>query len=970
MNSLSESVSTQTLAFSTDAEPMGVLANVPPFIPGYKSLPDNVAGVNRNMVKGDQDGLLGYIFPYLNMESTDEIRVYLGTRIAPVVEFFLVGEYVNQLVPFHIPTDILEEMYKSPTPVPGVLELHFTSKRPSGNETKSPPLPLLYKPFGPGELDTRPDLPNNQGLALPNPSETVIDKNVIDNGMYVTVPKYEHQAIGDVVYLAVGPLILTMTVIELGDQVLELTPAFLAVLPNTDKVALSYEVWDIVENGSGWSSPVFLALKPTETLLAAPVIDQAEPGSPDNLNYDNLSDLTATVVLNESFLAGDIVMLTIGLTTAAGDQVSRVIKHDVIRSTRSLRIELENEFVQNGIRGSMILNYTRKRVTATLSSKSYTVTISGLALPAAAPTIVEQKDNELPSDTVLAHVNIPKYWPLVDDAIVNLYWQVTGADGVNHLYIFSQVIDDATRPVIFTVSSQYIERFENSPLTVFYKIEHFGKPMVQSASLRITIGTARELKAPMLVQASPGNRIEPLRTEKAATVRISDPAMNSNKTYTLSVRGRPGFGSPVLAPKKGNDSGELLFDLPLTAIPANIGTYDTFSYTITESGKPDRPSALLRYEVMPVTDASLKYPQMSITEASDNILLNLNSFPGDAHWSLPRYLFMAIGTRMRVLLSGQKSDGSEYVIMLFEGVITANHVSTGLNGIIDRAKLKLFKDGTQVYGLSIANFSDQGGADTFFPTRELTIQTEMLTEPVILQLIDEAPPILGQVVNGGSTDDTRPRLIGTGTPGSQVILKKNSVPLVTLTVGPNGIWNEKVDLGLGKYTLTATTVGSTPELVSAPWVVTVIKDYTDFTSFESGLNGWAQGPASHSAKLQWGMYVVDTPSGNVNHSGELLLKHHPLISGATYHFSCHVLNFAVNGYDVDPRLLLRVDALLDTGAITIPKHAGWRLLQGTFVAGSSGTAIFRIFNIEHRHIGNDFYLDHLQVKQISNGTKA
>jgi hypothetical protein len=153
-------------------------------------------------------------------------------------------------------------------------------------------------------------------------------------------------------------------------------------------------------------------------------------------------------------------------------------------------------------------------------------------------------------------------------------------------------------------------------------------------------------------------------------------------------------------------------------------------------------------------------------------------------------------------------------------------------------------------------------------------------------------------------------------------------------------------------------------------VVTVINDYTHFTGFESSTNGWAQGPASHSARLQGGMYVVNTPHGNVNHSGELLLKHHPLIGGATYHFSCYVLNFAVNGYDVDPRLLLRVDALLDTGAITIPKHVGWRLLQGTFVAGTSGMTIFRIFNLEHRHIGNDFYLDHLQVKQISNGTKA
>ncbi|UVM51677.1 hypothetical protein LOY38_06440 [Pseudomonas sp. B21-015] len=490
MTNLSENsnAATQVLVFSTDADPLRVLADVPPFIPGYKSLANNVVGVNRNMVNSDRRGLLGYIFPYFNMDSTDEIRLYLGSRPTPVGELFFVGQYVNQLVPFYIPTDLLEQMYASPAPMPDALSLYFSVKRPSENEKNSPSLPLLYKPFGPGEADTRLDLPNNQGLALPIPSETVIDKTVIENGMFVTVPRYEYQAIDDVVYLAVGPRELRMVVTALGDLLFELTPDFLATLPNTDRVALAYEIWDIVENGSGWSSAVFLALKPTEQLLIAPVIDQAEPGNPDNLKHHALNGETATVLLNEQFTAGDVVVLTIVLSTAVGDRVERVIPLNVRSNTRSLRIDLENEFIQNGIRGGMTLGYTRQRARDTRHSRSYTVTISGLVLPAPAPTIDEQKGEELPADTTLAHVRIPTYRPLVNGATVELYWQVTGTDGVAHLYIFRQVIIDATQPVIFTVKSDYIDRYGSSPLTVLYKIENPGKAVVQSEPLQITIG--------------------------------------------------------------------------------------------------------------------------------------------------------------------------------------------------------------------------------------------------------------------------------------------------------------------------------------------------------------------------------------------------------------------------------------------------------------------------------------------------
>ncbi|EJM10052.1 hypothetical protein PMI21_05357 [Pseudomonas sp. GM18] len=974
MTNLSENsnAATQVLVFSTDPNLMGVLTgvltDVPPLIPGGKSLANNVTGVNRNMVNSDRRGLLGYIFPYFNMASTDEIRLYLGPRPTPVGGLFSVGQYVDQLVPFYIPADLLAQMYASPVPMPDALSLYFSVKRPSENEKNSPSLPLLYKPFGPGEADTRLDLPNNQGLALPIPSETVIDKTVIENGMFVAVPRYEHQAIGDVVYLAVGPRELKITVTALGDLLFELTPDFLASLPNTDKVALTYEIWDIVENGSGWSSAVFLALKPTEQLLIAPVIDQAEPGNPDNLKHHALNGETATVLLNEQFTAGDVVVLTIVLSTAVGDRVERVIPLDVRSSTRSLRIDLENEFIQNGIRGSMILSYTRQRAGDIRHSKSYTVTLSGLVLPAPAPTIDEQKDEELPADTSPAHVRIPKYWPLVNGATVELYWQVTGTDGVAHLFIFRQVIVDATQPVIFTVNNDYIDRYESSPLTVLYKIENPGKAVVQSEMLQITIGAAAELPAPTLIQESPGNLIQPLNTRYAATVRVTDPAMSSRKRYTLTVRGRPGLGSPVVGSQSGNSSGELHFDLPPTCIPANMGNYVKFGCTATEVGKPDQPSAVRRYKVLPVTNEDINYPRLSIKEVSDNKVLNLNTFTGDAHWTLPPYLFIAAGTSLRVALSG---NDAQHVIMLFEGKISANHVRDGLSGTISREQLKRYKDGTQVFGLSIADFNDQGGVDTFFPMLELTIKTEMLARPSITQLIDNQPPIVGQVVNGGTCDDPTPLVIGTATPKSVVHLFNGATEVTTVIVDDNGIWTKEVNVGFGRHTLTAKTPDG--QQVSNTWTVTVAADLGDLGLGALDLNGWLAtetggrygGYGRYGTGNSWDNW---TPGGAI-HSGIMLYKELPLKIGASYRFTAHVRNITGSAGRHQPIFNLFVFGYMDSAPFTPPRNSVAYAMSGDFTA-TTNTGTFYIRNFQGTPDGNDTSIALIEVRQLTNGTSG
>jgi len=529
-------------------------------------------------------------------------------------------------------------------------------------------------------------------------------------------------------------------------------------------------------------------------------------------------------------------------------------------------------------------------------------------------------------------------------------------------------VGNVGKDIEFRLTQELIQPLLNRVISVDWYIERPHALPLTAPELILRIGAkALLLPAPELMQASMGNRVDPLNTLKSATVRVHYIGMLTTHRVTLFAKGREGFGSPALATLQGNASGTLLYTLPLTAIPANIGTYMSFWYEVAQEGIQNQTSSVARYEVTPIADPQINYPRMSIAEAPDHQVLNLNNFTGDAHWTLIPWLFIAIGTHMRVALSGKKQDDSEYVIILFDGVITANHVSSGLSGVINRTQLKLFKDGTQVFGLSVANYSDKGGADTFFPMRELTIKTEMLARPVITQLIDDQGGITGQVRNGGTCDDSTPQLLGTATPNSTVHLFDVQASLGPATADENGIWRATIAVGLGRHSLFAKTADG--QQASPPWEVTIQADLYSLTNFYNGdFNGWTRGVGAHSGRLLGTapnyQYYIDTPA-KINNGGIIFIQRFNLVIGAQYEFSCQIYNAAVNGYDVDPKIALLVDYMLHTPNINIHKFTGWNNLSGTFTA-TAESANFYIHNFEIGDIGNDFYINNLIVRQLTN----
>lgn len=88
----------------------------------------------------------------------------------------------------------------------------------------------------------------------------------------------------------------------------------------------------------------------------------------------------------------------------------------------------------------------------------------------------------------------------------------------------------------------------------------------------------------------------------------------------------------------------------------------------------------------------------------------------------------------------------------------------------------------------------------------LTIDATPPAAPVIVSVADNTAPVTGIVPNGGSTNETRPTLSGTGEAGATISIYNGSALVGTTQVQANGSWSftPSTSLGAGVWNLTAT----------------------------------------------------------------------------------------------------------------------------------------------------------------------
>ncbi|WP_426205974.1 Ig-like domain-containing protein [Pseudomonas sp. TWP3-1] len=419
---------------------------------------------------------------------------------------------------------------------------------------------------------------------------------------------------------------------------------------------------------------------------------------------------------------------------------------------------------------------------------------------------------------------------------------------------------NVAKDVEFRLEHELIEGLLNNVIRIYWFIKRFRSAPLTAPPRELRIGHLVLALGPPKLQEASGNNIDPEKTHKSATLEVIYEGMHPTHKVTAHVIGRPGFGSPLIASKQGDARGKLLFDVPPPAFSANMGTFMSFHYVVAQPGINDQTSSSAKHKVQTVDKPELKFPSVTIQEAQGNVV-DFNKFTGDAHWRLIPYLFMAIGTRMRIAFSGLDKNGKELVFMAFDGQINANHVKSGLSGTIPRPKLLEFMSGSALNSMAIANFSDKGGADTLFPISTLTIITLVLAKPQITQLIDNQPPRTGQVPNGGGCDDTTPEVVGTATPKTIIDFFIGGAFHRAVTVDANGIWRTTLNLGYGTYNFTAQTQDGLK--VSNTWTVRIGADLSIGGNAHVNLSAYFVFPGRPPRVHPPGAIIYRPPSGGI-----------------------------------------------------------------------------------------------------------
>ena len=277
----------------------------------------------------------------------------------------------------------------------------------------------------------------------------------------------------------------------------------------------------------------------------------------------------------------------------------------------------------------------------------------------------------------------------------------------------------------------------NSQVTIGTKVTFDGSADdAQAQAFPTTTYTlvtqALDLPLPVLINATgTGANVTyaPLQGVNGAKVRVSYPDMSTSDSIRLVMAGTPGAGSPTIAPKPGETDKTVEFDIPASAIAANIGNSNqsfTLKYEVTRAGQVS-PSGTVTVTVTPLPTSELTKTTIQINQASGTTL-DLSAITSGATVRIGSWPFISNGCPVWLEIKGTKMDGTPASLTVWNGWpahTNPNWISTGQHEQVVGYKpfFESLKDGSPVEMHFKASLTSQGDVNRAicFPVKTYTL---------------------------------------------------------------------------------------------------------------------------------------------------------------------------------------------------------------------------------------------------------
>ncbi|MGY2235721.1 hypothetical protein ACW9ID_11920 [Pseudomonas gingeri] len=692
----------------SERRPRATRALIPPLINSF-----NLGGVGATDVIDPLRPLPVVIAP-LDLKPRDRVDLYWGSHPDPVASHTQGSEPGATHLTLRVDTRWI---------MSGEVTVRYVLTPFPGGAPETAETSLRVKLDVPGDPDTQSATPTlNDKLELP----VVIPPGVIEDpeGVSVVIKRYANMAAGDVIVVSWhGRLVQHPPLSAPSDEVVvPIDPRIIREAGNSDAILVRYEIRDVVNNWSRWSRPALVEVGIGDPSLPAPVVPRAQ-GMQLDLDLLNGADVQTLVLRYDGMNSAQNLRLLVERETALGVSLpaytATLPGHD---SDPFVSFDVPNEQFPLIIQGqARFYYYVEAPEQPVRRSKSLPLKIIGQALILKPPRVpvAEANGNVLDPAATGVIARVEPYSLIAVGQAVTLVWIGTTASGMEVRHEQTLPVVDTGRDIDFTIPDDKVGVLAGGSVVVRYDVKtEAPDPLVSQPLLLPVSALPLDLPRPAVVEAH-DTVLFPLQALDGATIRVTY-AMETGDSIQAYWRGTPGSGTPVIDAKPGSSSGSVDFSVSAGAVSANIGKRVEVGYNVTRRGIA-APSKILPLDILPIAHEDLHPP--FVREAPDNLLLDLNTFAGDAHIEVRKWPHIQVGQRIWLRIEGTLVSGRPFTLALWNGEEVST-ISDVIEGLLSRTHLDQLRDLsglTFTFKVTFDGSSDEAGALTF-PRLSLTVR--------------------------------------------------------------------------------------------------------------------------------------------------------------------------------------------------------------------------------------------------------